>query len=37
VIEPGFDVIEEWEFFWGMAHRMRTPINLPRDHWTLEC
>ena len=29
VIEPGFDVIEEWEFFWGMAHRMRTPINLP--------
>ena len=23
-----FDVIEEWEFFWGLAHRMRTPLVL---------
>jgi anaerobic selenocysteine-containing dehydrogenase len=22
------DVIEEWEFFWGLAHRMRTPLRL---------
>jgi anaerobic selenocysteine-containing dehydrogenase len=25
---PPFDVIEEWEFFWGLAHRMRTPLVL---------
>jgi len=24
---PPFDVIEEWEFFWGLAHRMRTPLR----------
>ena len=30
-IEPDFDVIEEWEFFWGMAHRMRVPIRLGRS------
>jgi anaerobic selenocysteine-containing dehydrogenase len=29
-IEPDFDVIEEWEFFWGMAHRMRVPLTLGR-------
>jgi anaerobic selenocysteine-containing dehydrogenase len=29
-IKPGFDVIEEWEFFWGMAHRMRVPLTLGR-------
>ncbi|HKD67672.1 MAG TPA: molybdopterin-dependent oxidoreductase [Candidatus Binataceae bacterium] len=30
-IQPGFDVIEEWEFFWGMAHRMRVPLTLGRS------
>jgi anaerobic selenocysteine-containing dehydrogenase len=29
-IKPDFDVIEEWEFFWGMAHRMRVPLTLGR-------
>ena len=28
LVHPGFDVIEEWEFFWGLAHRMRTPLRL---------
>jgi anaerobic selenocysteine-containing dehydrogenase len=28
LIHPDFDVIEEWEFFWGMAHRMRIPLYL---------
>jgi anaerobic selenocysteine-containing dehydrogenase len=28
ILTPGFDVIEEWEFFWGLAHRMRTPLRL---------
>jgi anaerobic selenocysteine-containing dehydrogenase len=28
LVEPAFDVIEEWEFFWGLAHRMRTPLVL---------
>ncbi len=28
MVEPEFDVIEEWEFFWGLAHRMGTPINI---------
>jgi len=28
LIEPEFDVIEEWEFVWGLAHRMRTPLDL---------
>jgi anaerobic selenocysteine-containing dehydrogenase len=28
LIKPKFDVIEEWEFFWGMAHRMRVPLFL---------
>jgi anaerobic selenocysteine-containing dehydrogenase len=30
-IQPSFDVIEEWEFFWGMAHRMRVPLTLGRS------
>ena len=30
LIEPDFDVIEEWEFIWGLAHRMRTPLKLGR-------
>ena len=28
IVEPDFDVIEEWEFFWGLARRMETPIAL---------
>jgi anaerobic selenocysteine-containing dehydrogenase len=28
LIRPDFDVIEEWEFFWGLAHRLRTPLVL---------
>jgi anaerobic selenocysteine-containing dehydrogenase len=28
LIRPDSDVIEEWEFFWGLAHRMRTPLVL---------
>ena len=28
LVHPDFDVIEEWEFFWGLAHRMRTPLRL---------
>ena len=29
LIDPpdGSDVIEEWEFFWGLAHRMRIPMR----------
>ncbi len=30
LIEPDFDVIEEWELVWGLAHRMRTPLKLGR-------
>jgi anaerobic selenocysteine-containing dehydrogenase len=29
MVEPDFDVIEEWEFFWGLASRMGTEIRLP--------
>lgn len=29
MVEPDFDVIEEWEFFWGLARRMGTQIMLP--------
>ena len=29
LVEPEFDVIEEWEFFWGLARRMGTEILLP--------
>src|SRR5262249_6044661 len=28
LVAPDFDVIEEWEFIWGLAHRMRTPLLL---------
>jgi anaerobic selenocysteine-containing dehydrogenase len=28
LLQPDFDVIEEWEFFWGLAQRMRTPLVL---------
>jgi anaerobic selenocysteine-containing dehydrogenase len=34
ILTPDFDVIEEWEFFWGLAHRMRTPLVL--DQGTLD-
>ena len=27
LIEPDFDVIEEWEFFFGLARRMGTPLG----------
>src|SRR5262245_42286343 len=26
IVQPDFDVIEEWEFFFGLAQRMRTPL-----------
>lgn len=31
IIDPpaGSDVIEEWEFFWGLANRMRLPLRAP--------
>ena len=29
MVEAEDDVIEEWEFFWGLAHRMKTAIDLP--------
>jgi anaerobic selenocysteine-containing dehydrogenase len=29
LLEPDFDVIEEWELFTGLARRMGTPIKLP--------
>ncbi len=28
LVQPDFDVIEEWELFWGLAHRMGTPLRL---------
>ena len=28
ILHPDFDVIEEWELFWELAHRMRTPLVL---------
>jgi anaerobic selenocysteine-containing dehydrogenase len=30
LIEPECDVIDEWEFFWGLAERMRVPLSLGR-------
>jgi anaerobic selenocysteine-containing dehydrogenase len=30
LLEARGDVIEEWEFFWGMANRMRIPLALGR-------
>ncbi|MCY3881328.1 MAG: molybdopterin-dependent oxidoreductase, partial [Chloroflexi bacterium] len=29
MVEAEDDVMEEWEFFWGIAHRLGTEINLP--------
>ncbi len=29
VVDPDCDVIEEWEFYFGLAQRMGTPIRLP--------
>ncbi len=29
MVEAEDDVIEEWEFFWGVAHRLGSEINLP--------
>ena len=31
IVEPSFDVIDEWELFWGLAHRMRVPLELGRS------
>jgi anaerobic selenocysteine-containing dehydrogenase len=30
LVEPGCDVLDEWEFFWGLAQRMRIPLALGR-------
>ncbi|MBH77426.1 MAG: oxidoreductase [Dehalococcoidia bacterium] len=29
MVEAEDDVIEEWEFFWGIAHRLGSELNLP--------
>ncbi len=36
LVTPDFDVIEEWEFFWGLAHRMRTPLVLEQGTLDLD-
>jgi anaerobic selenocysteine-containing dehydrogenase len=36
IVHPAFDVIEEWEFFWGLAHRMRTPLRLDAGELDLD-
>src|SRR5262249_54818090 len=36
ILHPDFDVIEEWEFFWGLAHRMRTPLVLDQGPLDLD-
>jgi anaerobic selenocysteine-containing dehydrogenase len=36
LLRPDFDVIEEWEFFWGLAHRMRTPLRLDQGEIDLD-
>jgi len=36
ILTPDFDVIEEWEFFWGLAHRMRTPLCLEQGDLDLD-
>jgi anaerobic selenocysteine-containing dehydrogenase len=36
ILTPDFDVIEEWEFFWGLAHRMRTPLRLEQGDLDLD-
>jgi anaerobic selenocysteine-containing dehydrogenase len=28
IVEPGFDAVSEWEFFWELAKRMDTPLVL---------
>jgi anaerobic selenocysteine-containing dehydrogenase len=30
IVEAAGDVIDEWELFWGLAHRMRVPLALGR-------
>ena len=30
ILEAEGDVIDEWELFWGLAHRMRVPLALGR-------
>lgn len=36
LLEPDFDVIEEWEFFWELARRMGTPLSLGRTPLDLD-
>jgi anaerobic selenocysteine-containing dehydrogenase len=36
ILHPDFDVIEEWELFWGLAHRMRTPLVLEQGTLDLD-
>lgn len=36
MVTADFDVVGEWEFFWGLAHRMRTPIVLNNTALSLD-
>ena len=36
MVDSDFDVIEEWEFFWGLAHRMGTSININKVELDME-
>jgi len=36
ILTPDFDVIEEWEFFWELAHRLRTPLRLEQGELDLD-
>ena len=36
MVDPDFDVIEEWEVFWGLAHRMGTSININKVELDME-
>src|SRR5262249_52247534 len=36
ILVPDFDVIEEWGFFWGLAHRMRITLRLEQGGLDLE-
>src|SRR5262245_25184682 len=36
ILHPDFDVVEEWEFFWGLAHRMRMPLRLEQGALDLD-
>jgi anaerobic selenocysteine-containing dehydrogenase len=36
ILTPDCDVIEEWELFWGLAHRMRTPLVLEQGELDLD-